>query len=102
MTQFKVCDWVEFTVKQPRTFKQVTQRDTEIFDDEQFSELFKLWQPQEDEWCWDKKYGFIKILGFYNDSNKEYYSKLINSNVVQITHLTNLEPFIGQLPSWVK
>jgi len=105
MSEFKVGDWICFEGKE--LFK-ATQNDLDCFTG---CDL-KLWKPQAGEWC---IYNFvimdrtipIFILPRLDSFGHMYAINQINNEVVSIMFedgncLCDCEPFIGELPSWVK
>ena len=93
------------------------------------SGVFNLWQPEEGEWCWFKEaiedqyvntgaYVFAQFEGFANriidlGYKKEHTVVTTFTASVGLTYYNSAgldcaydflycEPFIGQLPSWVK
>ena len=62
----------------------------------------KLWEPKVGQWCWSYDFGFVQYLG--KDDDDQYHNiRLHWSSIVSILHnLSNLEPFIGTLPTFIK
>ncbi len=57
------------------------------------------WQPKEGEWCWfwDKKDNTPSIGKIEKYHNGYYYSSAFNGSICEYC-----EPFIGELPSFLK
>ena len=68
--------------------------------------LVKLWQPKEGEWCWfynSDNYDSVQLtLGkFYGTSSKELKYTYIDMDRQEYSSEC-CEPFIGELPSFIK
>ena len=67
---------------------------------------FKLWQPQLGEWCWfwnkDRLPTVAKLAEICNDGNRKYFAIMPNKPHPLGGYYENCEPFIGQLPSYLK
>ena len=102
MGEFKIGDWV--LDNEDNLFQVYRVRDDEIvLVDEPFyvpTKDFRLWIPQEGEWCWfydaNKMYrGYLaRYLRFCSDSESEVADDDSEWDYV--------EPFIGNLPSFIK
>ena len=96
MSKFKVGDWV-------RHNGQVYNLEWEVEDGSIIDDEAELWQPKEGEWCWFK--GVIDInynepsflFGRYNYDNFFRMDGLEHQ-----IEFTEVEPFIGTLPSFIK
>lgn len=114
MTQFKVGDWVRYN----NQIIQITE--LEYLECSNYhGQLFKfkyqdfkgwayasdayLWQPKPDEYIWDSLYKSIGKVT-YNDGITISYKDLLDSYTTEFntTNLVRCEPFIGELPSFLK
>jgi len=128
MNEFKVGDWVTVSNGRPYQFKRFTKDSPEwnkSLDYENIEMLcgsrfhisnfdrsiIKLWQPKTGEWCWfwhkKDKAVFGKLVTI--DESRErlkigiYSIKKLGQNMnSQPTWYKFCEPFIGQLPSFIK
>ena len=93
---FKVGDWVRHTY-----YNTVEKWDGTIC--ETYHSDFDLWQPQEDEYCWlNKELVKITHINVY-DSDKFYFIGVVNEDERKgYFSISELEPFIGTLPSFIK
>lgn len=116
--KFKVGDWVRGKTSKQHTIKKVTSVysdsvtvvDSTIGINVMLIKDLELWQPKEGEWCW---VGY-KLMKF-NKLIKEDYSTTfefifpnrdadgykIKEHILE-RHLQVVEPFVGQLPSYLK
>ena len=103
ITKFKVGDWVRKYDKYSNDTDiiQIDEALLESIVNENTYNTFELWQPKEDEWCWNKTFGLVKFLNIYEKiSYREYtvYSPFFKEKYNVIA----LEPHIGELPSFLK
>lgn len=88
--KFKVGDWVVHPEAEYPW--RITQNSLDKLDN---TEL-KLWQPQPGEWCWYSKWDKIVCV-------ESYLCKYaLDMNEVEPEYKHKYEPFIGQLPSYLK
>ena len=107
MNEFKVGDWVEFDNSVFCVHKEYNGNryiSEEVANNlTNYGKSVTLWQPEIGEWCW-----FWEI-----DSNPKLcqYSKYINGEYEALSidpyyelegHFGFCEPFIGELPSFIK
>jgi hypothetical protein len=100
--QFTAGDWVRIGDKITKVSK--IKGDAVYMEDGKWQNknCFELWQPQPDEWCW-----------FYNEGQKS--SRLAQFNHIaygedregqykdmQGNYFTSCEPFIGEVPEYLK
>ena len=114
MNKFKVGDWVRtangvFQIESidDHDFIEEVEDDIQLYftdKDERWdwSKNCEIWQHKPNEWCWVNK-KFVK-LGRVNEYG---YVDLVepNGNIFTLTELEVIqlgEPFIGQLPSFIK
>ena len=95
--QFKIGDWVKDT-RSDKVF-QIT---PETFNLNYQGNIYKLWQPQPNEWCW--LYGkLIKLTDISNIEYCQYITSVGDDNEASYEYLqSNCEPFIGTLPTFLK
>jgi hypothetical protein len=104
---FKVGDWVKTT---GMPFKV----DEPVLSDIDCGELeVELWKPKEGEWCWFRSESmpkYIQVLAQFKEVYNEvdhirycvmYKQEDVEEGVISI-HYSECEPFIGQLPSFIK
>ena len=111
MNEFKVGDWVTTKAGYTKQISGLTRDacdtlsigNTSVGINVVFKNEIELWQPEIGEWCW-----FWEI-----DSNPKLcqYSKYINGEYEALSidpyyelegHFGFCEPFIGELPSFIK
>ena len=94
MSEFKVGDWVRNTWL--GTVKQYSYSDR-AYDDkyngtENESKHWELWEPQVGEWCWflsNSRLSSLELLNF-------------SGTYLDDEDYRNYEPFIGNLPNFIK
>mgnify|MGYP006935354423 CR=1 FL=1 len=99
MSKFKVGDWVY------DYYGNLIQVDEFSILKEDELENFKLWQPQDGEWCWfwDKDTPFPErpfIDRHCGDYCGESY--ISETKFSGNSYWTNCEPFIGEIPNFIK
>jgi len=57
---------------------------------------WKVWEPKIGDYCWDSVYGFVKII------DTELQIETVFEKCKSWTIIQNLEPFIGELPTFCK
>jgi hypothetical protein len=131
MTEFKVGDWVrtyscyisDKNIKNNKDqIKLAKLLSMEIIDDEEiifyinkdktdwitvYSDGslrdFKIWEPEVGECCWCDTIGLVQVEGVSNKSNQIVVRILFGNNIHNtIVDIKQLEPFIGELPSFIK
>lgn len=102
--RFKVGDWVINTTHPDPKPMLVTQK---VLDDKSpfnNGNHIQPWQPKEGEWCWfvfnDTAYLGKMVRHTPDDWEELYYQYKDQSGNYMYAH--SCEPFIGELPSWVK
>ena len=106
----KVGDWVNL-VRDDGIIFDTFQYDNDWNGKNGFS--LELWQPKEGEWCWFRSSHmpkYIQVLAqfkeFSYDSFAGKYTIMFNKEDVEegVTslHYDKCEPFIGELPSFIK
>ena len=104
--QFKVGDWVIPKVAddfKPRKITKIVDNDfIESEDLMGYMIDFELWQPKEGEWCWFWNYtdtpNFMMFNGITEDN---LYNGITCIGGCDI-EFDYCEPFIGELPSFIK
>lgn len=66
-----------------------------------FKEHTQKWQPKPSQWCWCSIFGLIKIICEATENGNPCYLCWNPWKKLE-QKLTNLEPFIGELPSHLK
>lgn len=104
---FKVGDWVRIgdTVQRiiainPENDYNITIDMVETDDDYVSIESIELWQPKEGEWCW-YKHNLVRI----EEINEYGYVRTMSAsfcNKIFFEGFKDCEPFIGELPSFIK
>ena len=122
MNPFKPGDWVKYKDQQDTTiYKVMDILSNDLIDIEDTivdKYDIELWQPKPNEWCWFwNKEIDVPILSKLSDiTNYEdlptiYYSEHPmyiklgeddNYEIVESYNFNNCEPFIGQLPTFIK
>lgn len=101
---FKVGDWVVNKTSKQRIVKKITSiysdsvtvGNTEVGINVMLINDLELWQPQPGEWCWYSKWDKIVCV-------ESYLCKYaLDMNEVEPEYKHKYEPFIGQLPSYLK
>ena len=103
---FKVGDFVRCPIKSNNVYR------IKEFDGEKFRfggdyywmrEIdIELWQPKEGEWCWFKTTtNTFPFIARYGEFNTEKYF-VDNSTFIEKHHIKIIEPFTGELPSFIK
>lgn len=89
MSQFKVGDWCLDT--RDNNIKQVLNPESPVV-----CAYYELWKPKQGEWCWffyeEDTHG---VIGRYGYPHHEYSGDYQDN-------CDNYEPFIGELPSFLK
>lgn len=102
--KFKVGDWVVNKTSKQRIVKKITSiysdsvtvGNTEVGINVMLINDLELWQPQPGEWCWYSKWDKIVCV-------ESYLCKYaLDMNEVEPEYKHKYEPFIGQLPSYLK
>lgn len=103
MKEFKVSDWVRFTPSN-EVFK-IHYLDNNIVTNTKHNghydiDFVELWQPQVGEWCWfwDFEQEIPKLMQFKEMFNGDLFTSIQD----KIEAYTYCEPFIGELPSFIK
>lgn len=114
MNKFKIGDWVRHNgrvlkVVKHTEYSSISSTDSyhkvsEIHCNDSFNgKFYKLWQPQQGEWCW-----FEAIDLDQSDKSYWMFGKYQYDNFFIVDYLDeqipfiNCEPFIGELPSFIK
>lgn len=101
--KFKVGDWV--TVSTTRKTEQVLDVDSNfVYTKTSYYKinLCELWKPQEGEYCFNEFNGLVKILKTLDTHlvSATAYNPFIQKECIVV--LCQCEPFIGELPSFLK
>jgi len=100
--EFKVGDWVTCEMGGTKPYKIINETILKYCTNGSRKNV-KLWEPQKGEWCWFYELENNPILARYNKFiNGEYEALAIDPNRRLLGHFGFCEPFIGQLPSFVK
>lgn len=95
MTEFKIGDWIKHKVyiEAPMQINEVYKTAVHIkYNGIYDNTEVELWQPTVGEWVWSK--------GSYTQA---FIFKWTSAHVqAGIINYTNYEPFIGQLPTFIK
>ena len=107
MIKFKVGDWIEFDNSVFCVHKEYNGNryiSEEVANNlANYGKSVTLWQPKEGEWCWIGK-NLSKIVTHDRDG----YFTCLNSNgtytaYMELEYIYKIaEPFIGELPSFLK
>lgn len=115
MSNFKVGDWIKIgdTVQQitainPENDYNITCDMVETTDDYVSIESIEPWYPKEGEWCWFDKNKLGKF--WKKQGTRNYWTLSEFKNISEKTRIPSgdyfvsdyCEPFIGQLPSFIK
>ena len=121
MSSFKLGDWV-ISTKYPKANPIKIQHqhaiDTGIFGTYTntkgqanllYSEECMPWQPKVGEWCWfwNKSFPKPQLLPFRSYFRNSFYSTeygvtIFNEVLCECNYFDYCEPFIGQLPTFIK
>ena len=96
MSEFKVGDWVRH-INESKLF--IVNEDN-IKDVNNIPNNQELWQPEKGEWCfctWNKE---NIILAQFNCMDDGYYLCTVLNGIKRRFNMC--EPFIHELPSWIK
>lgn len=103
MTNFKPGDWVRY--KGVAQISHITHTGYHLsngYITKGDNGEIKLWKPQPGEWCWF--WGIFdlvpKLAQFIDVHSKGYHAKTFSAN--DSSYYSNVEPFIGQLPTILK
>ena len=108
---FKVGDWVRLKDKDFNSVFQIELIDEygNLFDNTQKyrgeQQYYELWQPKEGEWCWfwDHTDSLIVLQQFKEKIVNESKTVYRTTDIAGFeTVFYNCEPFIGELPSFLK
>lgn len=96
---FKVGDWINVD----GDLEILTKIDYKKYiKDPKYLDGVELWQPTEGEWCWSKYDGLVNILSVTDGGYLVFPLSSNRGDCATEYKLGGLEPFIGQLPSWIK
>lgn len=95
----KVGDWVNL-VRDDGIIFDTFQYDNDWNGKNGFS--LELWQPKEGEWCWSKYDGLVQILKITDERYIVFPLSASEKDCTIEYRLGGLEPFIGELPSFIK
>lgn len=96
--KFKVGDWIRS--KDGIGISRVgidTIKWYEEIEDKDIVNEWELWQPQPGEWCWQSKWDKRIICLEYN-----LVKFIVDMNTIDDEYEYRYEPFIGELPSFIK
>ena len=107
--QFKVGDWgVNKRAKQRKIKKvasvysnAITVGDSTVGINVMLIKDFELWLPKPGEWCWCSIFGLVKVVCETTETGKPCYLCWNPWKKIE-QKLSNLEPFIGTLPTYLK
>lgn len=93
---FEVGDWITLGKNKPW---QATEEDVKKFrnDDD-----FKLWRPKKKDYIWDKDYGLAVVVSYDEEADNRLAIEIFNKKKHFTLVLKDCEPFIGELPSFLK
>lgn len=107
---FKVGDWIKstkFTHMKPSQVQSIYKSNTRKGDfglkcggAVHYASEAKLWTPKKGEWCWYKKQYFVCVLK--SKSKEIYFRSLDGMFINDWDYLIHFEPFIWELPSFLK
>ena len=108
--KFKIGDWVSYYNGFKDVLFQIKEFDCEgriKHDCNRFKEEYlKLWKPKQGEWCWFWNKNRIPTIGQFlsieTDGNLKYSATFPNTPHTMIGYYKYCEPFIGELPSFIK
>ena len=107
--KFKVGEWVRS--KENKFDFSLVSIDTEKFYKalgSNFEDEWELWQPKEGEWCWFWYLNCSPVLAQCSGYDGEDYEAIEYSNSIngkrieRVSIYSYCEPFIGNLPSFIK
>lgn len=109
----KIGDWVKFISNKPNNYCDGEILQITNIDDRGFChfgdynklysiDLLELWQPTEGEWCWSKYDGLVQILKITDERYIVFPLSTSKKDCTIEYRLGGLEPFIGELPSFIK
>lgn len=105
MNKFKVGDWVRDKrngMKNP--IVQLKPDCIFLTNPEECGDIYELWQPKKDEWCWfyDKEFKTAILAKYISMYKTEVYTYFRSSYHIDNGLFLCCEPFIGELPSFLK
>jgi len=95
--KFKVGDWI----RTPHRGIFQIKHEVELSAWELTLGKAELWQPKPGEWCWCSVFGLIKVVCKATENENPCYLCWNPWKKLE-QKLTNLEPFIGELPSHLR
>jgi len=105
--EFKVGDWVRHSNGKPFKIKAfefgnfVPESTLYKFGAEYHPSYIKeLWQPEVGEYIWTKTFGIQKVHSV--DNNEVALVLFHDDSNLGYEHISKIEPFIGELPSFIK
>ena len=108
MKSFKVGDWVvRIGENKPMQVSKVSGSRVNCGSVETYLDRLELWQPQEGEWCWFWNKKNAPIFGKFkrmDPSGARIYEVIeLGKNTKDLNKSYKFcEPFIGELPSFIK
>lgn len=99
--RFKVGDWV--TISTTRKTEQVLDVDSNfVYTKTSYYKinLCELWKPQEGEWCWFSNGSHLVLARLSRTENDEFITN--DTDMVGNCYYKYCEPFLGELPSFLK
>lgn len=105
--EFKVGDWVRNSICRSDIGKVLEFTDEDypktvcLTHNEHCFLRWEHWKPQSEEWCWNTVFGLVKVIGETTEAGKPCYLCWNPWKKLE-QKLSNLEPFIGELPSHLK
>ena len=103
MQEFKVGDWVRDTrqgMKNP--IVQLKSNCIALTNPKEYATQYELWEPKEGEWCWSKYDGLVRVIQKETPTNSYIVEPVALTIQRQLYDITGLEPFIGELPTFLK
>lgn len=104
MKKFKVGDWVRIIDGSGLEEHSIHKLDKEklYLVKQLYRNSVELWQPAKGEWCWfDTTSNTLPFIAKYGEFNNEEYF-IDNSTFIKKHNIKTIEPFIGELPSFIK
>ena len=97
-------DWIICRGKLHQFYEVDEFTPTEVYaaNDEYIGHLSEctLWKPKSGEWCWNEFLGLCKYIS--TDYSTKWHNVLPYIELKSSRQVQNLEPFIGELPTFLK
>lgn len=106
--EYQIGDWVRFLPPLEREITKVLEITEhgvvlEEYDTDKYLipyEYIEPWKPKKGEYVWDSYYGLLRVIK-QNITGDFECQKLFQKEYIEIVNVILVEPFIGELPSFI-